>query len=169
MGVSEFFDAAIADWRRERPDLDVDAMAPVTRILAAATLTRRIGEQLAQSEGLSFGEYEVLAVLRRSPGGAPIKAGPLAQGVVMSPGGLTNRLDRLEAAKLITRRRDPADRRSSLVGLTEKGHEKVDAVFTKVTASGAASFSVLTPKERATLVDLLDRVIDEALASLGPT
>ena len=167
MGMSEIFDGAIGDWQRERPDLELDAMGPVIRILAAANLTRRIGEQLAASEGLAFGEYEVLAVLRRSPGGAPVKAGPLAQSVWISPGGLTNRLDRLEAAKLITRRRDPADGRSSLIGLTAKGRKKVDAIFTKVTASGTSSFSVLSAKEVAALVGALDRVIDHTLAEVG--
>lgn len=166
MGISELFESALADWRRERPDLDIEAMSPVTRILAAATLTRRIGEQVAMTEGLSFGEYEVLAVLRRSPDGAPVKPSPLAQRIFISPGGLTNRLDRLEDARMINRRRDPADGRSSLVTLTAKGRRTVDAVFEKLAASGADTFSVLSPSETKVLVDALDRAMEQALSHL---
>ena len=167
MGVSEIFEAAIADWRRVRPDLDFDAMAPVTRILAAATLIRRVGEQIAAEEGLSFGEYEVLAVLRRNPDGAPLKAGTIALRTMISPGGLTSRLDRLQAAGLVTRRRDPADGRSQLVGLTAKGRRKTDALITKMSASTTDAFSVLSPDEVAVLVAALDAAIDRTFSGLS--
>ena len=71
--------------------------------------------------GLSFGEWEVLAILRRS--GPPHRMNPTAlyAELVLSSGAMTNRLDRLEAAGLLERRPDPFDRRGTLVSLTKKG------------------------------------------------
>jgi DNA-binding MarR family transcriptional regulator len=47
--------------------------------------------------------------------------------VVLSSGGMTSRLDKLEAAGLVARGADPADRRGVLVRLTPKGRRVIDA------------------------------------------
>jgi len=54
--------------------------------------------------GVSFGEYLVLAALRRA--GPPYRMNPtsLFNAVILSSGAMTNRLDRLESAGLVERR-----------------------------------------------------------------
>ncbi len=68
--------------------------------------------------GISFGEYLVLAALRRA--GPPYRMNPnrLLNSVILSSGAMTNRLDRLEAMGLVEREPDPTDRRGRLVVLT---------------------------------------------------
>jgi len=67
---------------------------------------------------VSFGEYLVLAALRRA--GPPYRMNPttLFNSVILSSGAMTNRLDRLEAMGLVERQADPTDRRGRLLALT---------------------------------------------------
>jgi DNA-binding MarR family transcriptional regulator len=78
---------------------------------------------------------------------------------------MTNRLDRLERAGLVTRMPDPQDRRGILVGLTEQGR----AIVEQATATGWATqqhlMAALTPAERETIAALLRKLL---LALEGP-
>jgi DNA-binding MarR family transcriptional regulator len=71
--------------------------------------------------GVTAGEFDVLATLRRA--GAPYQLNPTAlyQTLMLSSGAMTNRLDRLEQAGYVKRLPDPRDRRGTLVQLTDKG------------------------------------------------
>ena len=75
---------------------------------------------------------------------------------------MTNRLDRLEAAGLITRTLDPDDRRSFQVGLTERGRDVVDAAATDHAASLAPLATALSDVERTEL----DRTLRTLLNAL---
>src|SRR5690606_7234824 len=76
--------------------------------------------------GISDGEYGVLATLRRA--GAPFALTPteLARHRMMTSGGMTAAIDRLERKGLATRTPNPADRRGSLVRLTDDGRRVID-------------------------------------------
>ena len=96
--------------------------------------------QVFTRHGLSWGEYVVLAALRRA--GPPYQMSPTALygAVILSSGGITKRLDRLEQAGLVERIPDPADRRGGLVALTDKGRERVDrAVIEHLDDDGSAA------------------------------
>ena len=114
-------DALVAQWRVERPDLDLQPMAVIGRLgRVAAHLTRAI-EAVFAEHGLGVGEFDVLAALRRS--GEPFAMRPtdLSHALMLSPAGTTHRLDRLEVVGWITRRPDPTSRRSSVVQLMPAG------------------------------------------------
>ena len=81
----------------------------------------------------------------------------LLQRVVLSSGGMTNRLDRLEAAGWIARRADPADRRGVVVELTAAGKKAIDAATETRFDEAAAALPALTPTESAQLTRLLRR------------
>ena len=68
----------------------------------------------------------MLSALRRS--GEPFELTPteLARHRMITSGGMTAALDRLEAKGMIVRRPNPNDRRGSLVRLTEPGRELID-------------------------------------------
>jgi len=74
---------------------------------------------------------------------------------MLSSGAMTNRIDRLEVAGLVSRVPDPEDRRGILVGLTARGLEIVDEVIAAVWATQAQLVAGLTETEREHLSTLL--------------
>jgi DNA-binding MarR family transcriptional regulator len=99
--------------------MDTSAMQLVGQLGTVAQLMARDWlNPLFAEHGLQPGEFDVLATLRRS--GAPHALTPTAlyEAAMLSSGGMTNRIDRLEAAGLIERRKHPTDRRGVLVALT---------------------------------------------------
>src|SRR5687767_12507541 len=114
MGTSnaDHVDQILAESRRERPDLDLSAMAVIAVIcLLCRILERRIEAVLARS-GINESGFGVLAALRRA--GPPYRLTPteLYNSLLISSGAMTNRLDRLTAAGLVERIPDLDDRRS---------------------------------------------------------
>jgi DNA-binding MarR family transcriptional regulator len=156
-------DDMIAQWARERPDLELDPMATFGRLGRLSALAGRSIDASFGAHGLNTGEFDVLAALRRS--GAPFTLTPsdLARQLMLSPAGMTNRLDRLEAAGHIERRHDVADRRSSLVVLTGEGRRAVDAAVADHLANEARLLEPLSATDRAAL----DRILRKLLAQFG--
>jgi DNA-binding MarR family transcriptional regulator len=108
---------------------------------------------------LDRGEFDVLGTLRRS--GPPYRLTPteLYTSLMISSGGLTHRLDRLEKAGLIQREKSPRDGRSLLVGLTQAGVERAEAAFRADMANESAFLRGLEAKERELLAGLLRKLI----------
>jgi DNA-binding MarR family transcriptional regulator len=71
---------------------------------------------------------------------------------------MTNRLDRLEELKLITRQPDPNDGRGSIVALTALGMKKVDEALDQLIKNERAFLTDLNKSEQAELADLLSRL-----------
>jgi DNA-binding MarR family transcriptional regulator len=124
-------DAIIVQWRGERPDLDPSAKHVTGRIVRLASLFLQEFERNKQRAlgdyGLNEGDFGVLAPLRRS--GEPFELTPteLARHRMITSGGMTAALDRLEKKGMVVRVPNPTDRRGSLVRLTELGRTVVDA------------------------------------------
>jgi DNA-binding MarR family transcriptional regulator len=99
---------AVEQWARERPGLPALPMEIFGRLSDASERVMRdhMNPLFAQA-GLQPGEFDVLATLRRS--GKPYLLSPtqLYEALMISSGGMTNRLDRLERAGLVERRPDP--------------------------------------------------------------
>jgi DNA-binding MarR family transcriptional regulator len=153
-------DAAIEQWARERPELPSLPMAMFGRLLEAAErVTRDHFNPLFAKAGLQSGEFDVLATLRRS--GDPYMLSPtsLYEAMMISSGGMTNRLDRLERAGLIERRPDPNDRRGKLIALTAAGRRVIDETLTRHVANEERLMSVLTIAEQEKLNALLKKLI----------
>jgi len=153
-------DAAIEQWARERPELPSLPMAMFGRLLEAAErVTRDHFNPLFAKAGLQSGEFDVLATLRRS--GDPYMLSPtsLYEAMMISSGGMTNRLDRLERAGLIERRPDPNDRRGKLIALTAAGRRVIDETLTRHVANEERLMSVLTTAEQEKLNALLKKLI----------
>jgi DNA-binding MarR family transcriptional regulator len=159
MSLREILDDTIGSWERERPDLDLAAMGTVLRLgqLMSAAL-RRIDEVFAP-HGINLGEFDVLAALRRAGSGAALSPTTLARVAMVSPGGMTNRLDRLEAAGLVVRRADPDDRRASLVALTAAGRKTADRAVEDLVAAENEMFGGIADAERRRFDRTLDRLL----------
>lgn len=151
---------AVAQWQRERPDLDVRPMAVFGRLSYAAFVVARDKlNPLFARFGLQSGEFDVLATLRRS--GVPFALTPteLYEATMVTSGAMTNRLDRLEKAGLITRGPHPQDRRGVIVQLTEGGRDLIDEAVTAHVENEHQVLSVLTREEQDRLADLLAKLI----------
>ena len=117
-------------------------------------------EGAAARSGLTFADYLVLGVVRRSPGG---RSAPTAIAGVLgrTTGGMTLTLDRLEAAGLLRRRRSPDDGRRVIVELTPRGSH----LATEVNAALHAWEEALAlPTTTAAAVALLDGLTDAVRA-----
>jgi DNA-binding MarR family transcriptional regulator len=158
-------DRVEADWQRERPDIDVGSIGIVSRIW-------RIGRHLEQQRkaqldavGTDRGAIDVLAMLRRV--GPPYRrtAGELTRSALITSGGVSQRLERLEKAGLVTRHVDTSDRRRVDVELTPAGVELVDSVLADLMDHDARVLSAaLTAGEQ----DRLRQLLRKLLLSLEP-
>ncbi|WP_224059245.1 MarR family winged helix-turn-helix transcriptional regulator [Streptomyces kanamyceticus] len=143
-----------AEWERERPDVDVSPQAVIGRLHRLGAL---LTEQLCVAYrrfGLSEGEFDVLAALRRA--GEPFERAPgeLAAHTMVTTGAMTKRIDRLERGGLVTRRRAAGDGRGRVVALTAAGRELIDRAFTEHMHNERRLLDALTPDE-ATAVETL--------------
>jgi DNA-binding MarR family transcriptional regulator len=119
-------DRIIGQWATERPDLDTTAMAVFGRVYRLARLAGDEAERAYAAYGIGRAEFDVLATLRRAGQPYQLSPGALAASMMLSSGGTTARLDRLEKAGLVERSPDPDDRRGVLVRLTGHGREIID-------------------------------------------
>lgn len=153
-------DKILAQWNRERPDLDVGPMGLLGRIARLRShLAREIEAVLAQY-GLSSSSFDVLATLRRSGPPYRLSPGDLIATTMVTSGTMTNRLDQLEKAGFIERAANPEDRRGMIVGLTTKGFETVDAAVTAHVANQHRLVAGLSEDERKALDGLLAKFLD---------
>jgi DNA-binding MarR family transcriptional regulator len=160
----DHIDRIVKQWRRERPDLDVTALALVGRLLRVSVLTEQELAAGLASSGLQPGWFDLLAALRRS--GPPYELNPreLMRATLLSSGGITKRLDRLAGAGLVERRPDPHDRRGTLVKLTRKGRGAIDKLIAVHVANEERLLAPLGATERRAL----DAALRRLLAALEP-
>ena len=142
-------------WQRERPDLDPSPVGVIGRIhRLAAHLTDEL-VPVYRGFGLSEGEFDVLAALRRMGSPFELAPGELARHTMVTTGGMTKRLDRLEAAGLVTRHPSTGDRRGRVVALTAAGLRLVDEAIAAHLENERRLLEPLSPGQRRQLEDLL--------------
>ncbi len=125
----DLIDDLVADWRRERPGSDADAMQIVGRMIRLGRTYEHEVSQLLRAHGMSYSDFDVLATLRRS--GPPYESAPtqLQHNVLLTSGAMTACLRRLEGAGLIVRGTSPQDRRRLSAKLTPKGFAMVESLI----------------------------------------
>jgi DNA-binding MarR family transcriptional regulator len=90
------------------------------RVVRLNVAVDRVLNTIVGAAGISVADYLVLGVVRRSPGH---RSAPTAICDVLgrTTGGMSLTLDRLQAAGLVQRLPDPADRRRVVIEATEQG------------------------------------------------
>lgn len=152
-------DRIVALWKHVRPDLDPSSTEVIGRIVRMEYfITRRVLQDLAK-HNINVGEFDVLAALRRC--GEPYQLSPnqLQTMVLISSGALTNRINKLEEASLVTRTPDQEDRRGVIVTLTEKGLGVIEDAVSHHLAAEAELAEVLNREEQAQLAQLLKKLL----------
>jgi DNA-binding MarR family transcriptional regulator len=167
----DLVDSITDAWRPEMPDL-VSSELELTRRAARlfARLEREYATRLA-SWGLTAAEFNVLIGLRSA--GPPYRLRPvdLRDRLLLSSGGISNILSRLEKAGLVERERDERDGRSSLVRLTERGVETADGSMRTWAESQPDIYRTVAPEVTRAAADALREVMvalgDHELPSVG--
>ncbi|MCG3130110.1 MAG: hypothetical protein FLDDKLPJ_00858 [Phycisphaerae bacterium] len=166
--MSDRVDLILEQWRRERPDVNVESLGLVNRVLALAKhLEDRANEALAPF-GLQLWQYDVLSALRRAGPEYALSPSELCRVSTLSCGAMTHRLDRLEEAGLVRREPDPADRRGLRIRLTEAGRTCIDAALEPRVAQAARFAETLPVEDRAILAELLRRLLMSCDRSAAP-
>lgn len=157
--TSDPVDKILAQWQRERPDLDVSPMGLIGRIIRLSKHLERALKPTFAEFGLNLGEFDVLATLRRS--GQPFQLSPteLFHTLMISSGTMTHRLDRLEKAGLIHRIPDPSDRRGTRIQLSDRGFELIEQAVAAHVENEHRILSNFEPSDRETLSRLLRELL----------
>jgi len=159
-------DEIIGQWAQVRPELDVSAMEVFSRLHRSFLLYRAwIGDRFAQL-GTNEPGFDVLAALRRAGADQRLTAGELARRTLVTTGGLTLRVKRLEAEGLVRRERDAGDNRMVYVELTEAGRDLIDRVADVHFSSMLRMLDGLAPEEQRDLARLLARLYESQAAAL---
>ena len=101
------------------------SMAAVTSIMRAQQILLAELDALLRPYQLTFARYEALVLLTFSRRGAlPLRV--IGERLMVHPTSVTNTIGRLEQAKLVLRRPNPADGRGTLAEITEQGRAVVE-------------------------------------------
>ena len=159
MSKPDAIDEILAQWRRERPDLDPSPMGPIGRLARCEALIRRKLDQTFTQFGMTSWEFDVLATLRRS--GKPYCLAPTAlySSLMVTSGTMTNRLQRLEQNGLIERVKNTQDARSMLVKLTSLGIDIIDQAVEAHLATEQAILASLPSDELKQLDQHLTKLL----------
>lgn len=153
-------DEMLQEWSWSTYDLALRQMAVSKRISLMARRLEKLAADTLGPLGLDPGEFEVLTTLLRSGGqGHELSPSALNRWLMISGGGLTKRLTRLEEHGLITRRLDPGDRRSLLVALTATGVDLAERAALAHSAATAELVDRIGPDAREQLSSLLRELL----------
>ena len=157
--VEDAVDLILAQWARERPDLDCTPMGIIGRISQVQREVHLAQRATFARHGLDVPSFDVLAALRRA--GPPYQLTPTAlmRTALVTSGAITQRLDRLEERGLITRERSEADGRAVVVTLTHAGRTALDAALPDHLDTERALLAGLSDADQEQLAGLLRRFL----------
>ena len=156
-GTRDVVDRLLAKWRDARPDLDPSPLEVIGRVIVLGQHLERGAEAALEKHGLTLGQFDILATLRRHGKKGGLTPTQLLESVVLSSGGMTARLDALAEAGYIARKPNPDDRRMVVIQLTSKGRRAIDNATRTRFAEAKDSLPALNESEMATLTGLLRR------------
>jgi DNA-binding MarR family transcriptional regulator len=162
VNVEDEVESLISAWESERPDVPMDSLRvslPLRRALQSAEARR---SRLLAKHGITAATLDLLVALRRA--GEPYVRTPSELGrlLVLSSGGVSQRLERLEEAGLLERRVNTDDRRVVYVQLTDLGLRTLDDLIGEYMRHEDAMLDGLTGRQREQLTRLLVK-LDESI------
>ena len=157
--MNDLVDLVLSQWERECPNLDISPMSVASRLFRLHAFAARDVGRAFKRYNLHQGEFDVLATLYRS--GSPYALNPqkLVEALLLTSGAMTNRLDRLEQAGLLTRSPNPEDRRGVIVSLTAEGLRTIKLVLKDYLKDLNELLEPLSAAERKQLAGLLRKLL----------
>lgn len=121
---------------------------------AHLAVERHAQEDIAR-HGLSQGEFAIMEALYHK---GPLLLGEVQRKILVSSGGMTYLVDRLEADGLVERRLCDTDRRARYAALTRKGEQLMRKIFPAHAAALERAVSGLSHAEKKQAIDLLRKL-----------
>lgn len=164
-GRNDWVDGNLRLLGEERPDLDLSGSEITARLFRLREIFVKRLDQVHAQFGLRPRMFLVLAALYRS--GAPYKLSPasLMRHLMWTSGGLSQLLDRMEAGRLICRRKAVNGGRGVEVGLLPDGRRIIAAILDVHCQTELQLIAPLDKGEQRSLVALLRKLL---IAVEGP-
>src|SRR5437016_2825201 len=146
-------------WALVRPDLDLEAIEILGRILRSAAMIRMTVKRTAAAYGIDETELSVLKALYRARLSGPITPTALIKTLLVTSGGVSKVIDRLEIRGLISRHPDLDDRRRTVLELTTDGYELIVEVTGAQDIVDHRTVSGLSTSDRNSLNSILRQLL----------
>lgn len=159
MPDAQYIEDVSREWEAAYPDENVECVPAAAFLATAGKILEKRVEAGLKSMGLVRGEMEVLCAIARSSAGA-LSPKQVRARTIVSSGGLTARIDKLEAAGLVVRLPDPRDNRGFLIKATQKGREAALAAHRINVSEEKKLFAVLSEEEEIELRRILKKVLE---------
>ncbi|MGV9711544.1 MarR family winged helix-turn-helix transcriptional regulator [Gordonia sp. NPDC003424] len=159
-------DVIVSNWAVARPELDVSALKVFGRLHRSFLVYKARIAETFESYNINDAGFDVLACLRRAVPDHRLTAGDLAEQTLVTTGGLSLRVKRLEEAGLVTRTRDATDARVVYVELTPAGAALVDRIADEHFAKLQIMLDGLSETEAVELAQLLGRLENSARSAI---
>jgi DNA-binding MarR family transcriptional regulator len=129
------------------------------RLVPMLDYLARVGRRAAENApaGVLRPRHVIALTLLGEQG--PVGQQGLAEALSLDPSNVVALLNELEDRELVTRRRDPADRRRHIVELSAKGADELALASTRLGLIEDQLFAALSAEERQTLHALLSRAV----------
>jgi DNA-binding MarR family transcriptional regulator len=115
-------------------------------------------QRLHAATGMVLADNEALLNIGHSQ--EPLRMSDIADRLVLSPGGATKVIDRLEDMGCVERHPDPSDRRATVLELTDRGRSAIEQNRAIIDAGLQEVWSEhVTDAEAEVLVAVMDRVM----------
>ena len=151
-------DDIVDQWTREWPGLDVTPLEVLGRLHRTYLRYQSAVGRVFDEYGINMASFDVLAALRRSGEPYRMTSGQLAESSLVTTGGITLRIDRLEKAGLVRRERAAEDRRIVHAELTDAGKKLIDDVALAHFENETRMLAELSPDDQSDLVHLLRKL-----------
>ncbi|MBT3277077.1 MarR family transcriptional regulator [Candidatus Thioglobus sp.] len=137
------------------PDIDVNLAMAVLNLGRASSQFNLLVESVCEQFDLSVFELEVLVLLRSFPYPHRLTPSLLSSSLMVSSGGLTKVLIKLESKNYIIRDANPTDKRSKIVRLTELGVEFIEKNYPLVQYMSKQFFESKLSRQELVLLSVL--------------
>lgn len=144
--------------------MSIDDHTLLTAVTRLGVVQTRAIAHAARDAGISSTSYAILVEVAHD---GWVTNGQIARRLAMSTGGVTPALDRLERGGLLQRKPNPSDRRSSIVSVTDRGHEALRELGDAVAAHLRAVIDELDPATRDVVLRFLLAAHDAHEAAIG--
>ena len=126
-----------------------------TRLVRATNVVTEKMHTHLREHRLSISQFGVLEALYHL---GPLCQKDLGKKILKTSGNITLVIDNLEKRNLVTREKNPEDRRKLIIVLTPKGFELIEKIFPKHSKIATSVFSVLDTEEQMRLGELLKKL-----------